>query len=154
MRRLGLLCVALLLASCAHSPPQLALPNSVKTIAVIPDIPSSLTLMTTGMTVFEDDVDHVPVAEWHLDTVAVDAVSEALSPRYRIVKGSTDRSFETSDSPKYRSQSSHRFTPLEFGFFAACCLGGRLPMLPGVLPVVAPWPLAKPLQATSLTHQG
>jgi len=101
MRRVLLLMAALAaLAACAaEKPPVLASTTAYKSVAIIAAIPSRINLGTTGLTAFDNGDDPVDVPEWHLDNIALDTATRALSGRYRIAYALADDQFVDSDSP-------------------------------------------------------
>ena len=86
----SLLAATLLIAGCASRPEPVAVPASAKTIAVVSAVPPEFRVATTGMTVFENALDVVDVADWHLDDVAADAAMAALSARFQPVRAKVD----------------------------------------------------------------
>jgi len=86
MPRCGLVVVLLLaLTGCAEKQDRLVTtPPPGKTVAVVVSIPPQIRVATTGMTAFENALDIVEVAEWHLDDVAFDAAALPLSQRYQV----------------------------------------------------------------------
>jgi len=100
MRRVLVLVAALVALACCtpESPPNIAISNSDKSIAIIAAIPPQIRLATTGLTVFDNSLDVADVPEWHLDSVARDAAVHALSPRYRIAYAMTDSEFADPES--------------------------------------------------------
>lgn len=91
--------LALLAACAADRPPVLANTAAYKSVAVIAAIPSKIDLGTTGLFVFDNDHDTVDVPDWHLDSLALDAATRALSPHYRIAFALADDQFVDTDSP-------------------------------------------------------
>ena len=49
-------------------------------------IPAQLRLSSTGITVFENSLESPDIADWHLEKVALDAATSAISSRYQILR--------------------------------------------------------------------
>ncbi len=100
MRRVLVLAAALAaLAACASpTPPVVAVPKASNTIAIISAVPPVVRLAATGLLVFDNSLDITDVPDWHLETVALDAATRALSPRYHVAYTATDTQFGEAES--------------------------------------------------------
>lgn len=77
--------LAFVLTSCAPKVSPVAdLPPNARTIAIVPAVPPFFRLETLGFLEFGNHVDDVPDQDWHLDTVAYQAVRAELEPRYQV----------------------------------------------------------------------
>ena len=100
MRKILVLVAALVaLAACASpTPPVVAVPKTSNTIAIISAVPPVLRLEATGLLVFDNSLDIADVPDWHLESVALDAATRALSSRYHVVYTATDTQFGDAES--------------------------------------------------------
>src|SRR5690242_361607 len=89
LRVLGLAAL-LAVGACARQLPPVNLPPSVKSVAIVPAVPSEIRIATTGMTRFEDALDLVEVSDWKLDDIAWQAANATLAPRVKTVRAATD----------------------------------------------------------------
>lgn len=98
MRLRTLLAVMLSLSACAANHPgtsdipTIPLPSSAQTIAVVSSLPQKMRLATEGAG-FTNTLEFVDIPLLHLDDVAFETVSKALSPRYRVMRGTVERPF-------------------------------------------------------------
>lgn len=110
MRGTILILTALILAACAQTErPITSIPQSGKTVAVVPSVPEQIRMAATGLTIFENSIDLVDVPDWHLNDVAFDAASAVLSPRYRVIRVAPDVTLDDPESKLDKSTHSTRF---------------------------------------------
>ena len=90
--------IALLSACAPTHPPIAAVSASAKSAAILVAIPPTIRISTHGITVFESSVENPDVSDWHLDQVALDAATRALSPKFQINYGETVTNFANPNS--------------------------------------------------------
>jgi hypothetical protein len=96
MKKIGPLCLYLLLSACSTfappAPPQTvpSIPATVKTIAVLPEVPNQFSVEAAGTTFLESALDVVNVPDWHMRDLVYQAAAETLSPRFTVARAETD----------------------------------------------------------------
>jgi hypothetical protein len=101
---------ALGLAACAQTDrPITTIPQSGKTVAVVPSVPGQIRMAATGLTIFENSIDIADVPDWHLDDLTFESASAVLSPRYRVIRVNPDVTLDDPESKLDKSTHSTRF---------------------------------------------
>ncbi|MDE2240754.1 MAG: hypothetical protein KGJ73_12615 [Rhodospirillales bacterium] len=76
------------LAGCSTSTPFVLPP--AKSIVIVPAITKNFRVATTGITVFQNNLDIIDDSSWHLNQLAYDTAVKVLSPAYQVSEASPD----------------------------------------------------------------
>jgi hypothetical protein len=112
MKKFGLLCLmALSLAGCAVDLPKpiQTLPPEAKVVAVWASVPPQFRMEGTGMTIFENSLDIADVVDWHMDDLVYQTAYQTLSPRYTVVRVTSDVVIADPENEHDKSAHSTKF---------------------------------------------
>ncbi len=76
------------LTGCSTSTPVVLPP--AKSIVIVPAIPKNFRVATSGLTVFQNNLDIIDDSSWHLNQLAYDTAVKALGPAYQVSEASPD----------------------------------------------------------------